>query len=190
MGERATVRQGIYQLRRAREHMIDAGRRAGMTFEQIRLAMGDNVEAFQATINEKGLGRRVDRAQEVREAFAIVGLQMRAGDLEASTMLEVEKRYLDALGERGLEITHEIIRTKTRKRAIVWPRMVAIWLQRVIRQQSLERIAEFYRLADHTTVIHACGNGKSKAIARDEDMREAAKATLLHFHKSSTLDSD
>lgn len=190
MGEQSTVRQGVYQLRRARENMIEAGRKAGMTYDQIRLALGDNVQAFNATIAEKGLGRRVDRAQEVREAFAVVGVEIGPGLLEAQTMMEVEKRFLDSLGERGLEFTHETIRAKTRKRAIVWPRMVAIWLQRTIRQQSFPRIAEFYRLEDHSTVMHACRVGKSKAIARDEDMREAARVTLLHFHKPSTADGD
>ena len=191
MGERATVRAGMHQLRRARENMIKAGRRAGLSMEQIRMALGESRQALAIrVIDETESIKAGDRAREIDQAFAAVGLQRSEGAFEASTMHDVELRFLKAFSDLGIEITHSDIRAKTRKHAIARPRIVLMWLQRLIRRQSFERIAEHYGMTDHTTVIHACGRGKTRALASDEDLMTAARATIAHFHKPFTRSSD
>ncbi len=66
-------------------------------------------------------------------------------------------------------LTQEAIFSKTRKREIAFPRQVAMYLSNLyIPSLSLKEIANYYKLKDHTTVIHAIRSIKSQLIDNEE----------------------
>ncbi|MCK9557374.1 MAG: chromosomal replication initiator protein DnaA [Candidatus Cloacimonetes bacterium] len=78
----------------------------------------------------------------------------------ADMISEVSREIsLDAITDqvcKTYQITQEMIRDKSRKNSVVFPRQVAMYLANMlIPSLSLKDIAEYYNRKDHTTVIHA-----------------------------------
>ncbi len=66
-------------------------------------------------------------------------------------------------------LNQETIFSKTRKREIAFPRQVAMYLSNLyIPSLSLKEIANYYKLKDHTTVIHAIRSIKSQLEDNEE----------------------
>lgn len=179
------VRDGLRELSRARQNVIEAARKVGVPEDHIREALAISRARLDARSGTRAV---YERSKEINEAFAAVGLAIPAPDLQAARMRDVEGAYLEELRKGSIEITAADLRLKTRKRPIAFPRFIGMWLCRVIAQSSFPEIARFYGFLDHTSVIHACGAGKTRALAWDGDLQIAARSTILRFHNLSTND--
>lgn len=73
-------------------------------------------------------------------------------------------------------IPEEALKATSRKRDIVIPRQVAMYLSREFTHSSLKMIGDFFGGKDHTTVMHAVNNIKNQ-LANDVDLKQAI-ATL------------
>ena len=54
------------------------------------------------------------------------------------------------------KLTVEVLKGKKRSANIAYPRMVAMYLCRMLTDQSFPRIGQEFGGRDHSTVIHAC----------------------------------
>ena len=74
-----------------------------------------------------------------------------------------------------INITVEVLKGKKRSANIAYPRMVAMYLSRMLTDQTLPRIGLEFGGRDHSTVIHAVGkieedlasNGQLKEIINE-----------------------
>lgn len=69
-------------------------------------------------------------------------------------------------------ISEDQLKEKTRKREIVIPRQVAMYLTKELTKSSLQIIGDFFGGKDHTTVLHAIRNVQ-KQMADNDDIRLA-----------------
>jgi chromosomal replication initiator protein len=106
--------------------------------------------------------------------------------------LENTKRILDQLLESNkkqvsvedvfshiceyFQITKEDLIKKGRKKEVVYPRQIMMYLLRTELGYSFSAIGEIFNGRDHTTVLHAV-----EKIERERDEKERTKADILHF---------
>ncbi len=109
---------------------------------------------------------------------AVVGLIAKSTLLNYPINMELAKEVLkELLGEppaitikairemvcSHFQVSHEEIRSKSRKKAISWPRQIAMYLAREYTESTLESIGrEFNR--DHATVVHAIKKMKKQLL--------------------------
>jgi chromosomal replication initiator protein len=106
--------------------------------------------------------------------------------------LENTKRILDQLLESNkkqvsvedvfshicehFQITKEDLIKKGRKKEVVYPRQIMMYLLRTELGYSFSAIGEIFNGRDHTTVLHAV-----EKIERERDEKDRTKADILHF---------
>jgi chromosomal replication initiator protein len=73
------------------------------------------------------------------------------GITEGTNIQRVQKAVADYY-----KITVEVLKGKKRSANIVYPRMVAMYLCRMLTEESFPRIGLEFGGRDHSTVIHAC----------------------------------
>jgi chromosomal replication initiator protein len=117
-------------------------------------ALEGSLVKIQAWIGYKGITTEeitIDLAKDIlRDMFSPNNSRI--------TLDLVRKRVCNVYNLRN-----DAIFTKTRKREIAFPRQVAMYLSNLfIPALSLKEIANYYRLKDHTTVIHAIKSIKAQ----------------------------
>jgi len=90
------------------------------------------------------------------------------------------KRFLQVVAD-FFSISHDDLIGKSRQKALVVPRQIAMYLMRSEGNMSFPGIGDELGKRDHTTAMHACSKIE-KELERDENLRqnvEAIKQTLL-----------
>lgn len=125
-----------------------------------------NVRDLEGALNQVSAraqftGRPVD-VELAREALQdIVGLQQKRNNIE-----NIQNTVARHCGVRVAEL-----RSKSRVRAVVRPRQLAMYFAKDLTALSLQEIGERFGGRDHTTVLHACRTIAS-LLQTDERLRE------------------
>ena len=90
------------------------------------------------------------------------------GDSEAELNIET----ITKLVSEYYRVPEDVLRANSRKRDIVIPRQVAMYLTKELTRSSLQIIGDFFGGKDHTTVMHAIKTVQ-KQLAEKDDMRQA-----------------
>ncbi len=104
----------------------------------------------------------VQRLERVREAtpgpitMTAIG-PMREGD-EDATMMD----RLIAQVARLFDVKQKQLLSRDRRRQLLWPRQVGMYMARQVAGLSLQRVGDYFGGYDHTTVLHACRKVEEK----------------------------
>ncbi len=82
---------------------------------------------------------------------------------------------------RYFNVKKSLLRSSSRRQAVVRARGVAMYLSRQLTNTSLEKIGSFFGDRDHTTVLHACRKTES-LLATDQHLRQAVDELLEANH--------
>ena len=110
----------------------------------------------------------VDLAKEVLKGMIIEG--------EKKVGVELIQKRVAEYFDIGLQD----MKTKKRRRAIVYPRQIAMYLSRDLTNLSLPEIGIYFGGRDHTTVIHAC-NKIEKDIKTKGDIRRIVDKLVFNI---------
>lgn len=86
--------------------------------------------------------------------------------------VELNIETITKLVSEYYRIPEEVLKANSRKRDIVIPRQVAMYLTKELTRSSLQIIGNFFGGKDHTTVMHAIKQVQ-RQLAEDDDMRQA-----------------
>tara|TARA_R100000049_G_C1949818_1_gene96846 strand:+ start:194 stop:637 length:444 start_codon:yes stop_codon:yes gene_type:complete len=90
-------------------------------------------------------------------------------------------------------VTMDMVRMKCRKRHIVEPRQVMMYLIKLSTNKTLEHIGEHLGGKDHTTVLHGCRTILN-LVETQHNMREYIKSTISYLsltpHDKSLVHSE
>ena len=82
---------------------------------------------------------------------------------------EIQQRICDAFG-----LSMDELLSTSRAAPVAWPRQVAMYLARVLTDQTLPAIGRAFGGRNHTTVIHACRR-TAKRIAADREAYDTVR---------------
>lgn len=86
---------------------------------------------------------------------------------------EIQKRVVEFYDIRIADM-----KSSRRPKAVAFPRQIAMYLSRVITENSLNEIGEAFGGRDHTTVLHAC-----KTIEEKKSKDKVLSNTIVHLTK-------
>lgn len=94
-----------------------------------------------------------------------------------TTMTDIRARVCERFG-----LTIEEMKSAKRDWRISHPRQVALYLSSTLAGRSRSRVASFFGMRNHTTVLHACRQIEKR---RSEDLRLAADILALERELSA-----
>lgn len=92
------------------------------------------------------------------------------GDFAGAVPAELTARMIGDFISSRFKLSREDLRSRSRKRSIVFPRQMAMYLTRKFTEHSLSEIGEIYQ-RDHSTVLHSIKT-ITQLMARDTSVRE------------------
>jgi chromosomal replication initiator protein len=173
----------------------------GMITDISRPSLETRLAILESKVLERGLIIDKDAlfyiadnvSQNIRELEGALNRVIAYGEFQKiPANLENTKKILDQLLESNkktvsiddvfshicdrFQISREDLIKKGRKKEVVYPRQIMMYLLRTELQNSFSSIGEVFNGRDHTTVLHAV-----EKIEREKETNEKIKADILHL---------
>jgi chromosomal replication initiator protein len=147
--------------RKAKEHrLLLSGEVAMLVASRLRA----NIRDLESCLARLGTYASLD-AQPISVALAETVLQQMLAERDrALTAPRIQQAVAEYFGVKTSEI-----RSKSRLRAVTFPRQVAMFLCRELTSASLPEIGRYFGGKDHTTVLHSCAK-IARLEAHDEQV--------------------
>jgi chromosomal replication initiator protein len=173
----------------------------GMITDISRPNLETRLAILESKVSERNLSIEKDAlfyiadnvSQNIRELEGALNRVIAYSEFQKTPAnLENTKRILDQLLESNkkqvsvadvfahiceyFQLTKEDLIKKGRKKEVVYPRQIMMYLLRTELSYSFSAIGEIFNGRDHTTVLHAV-----EKIERERDEKEKTKIDILHF---------
>lgn len=139
----------------------------------------DNIRELEGALNRiiafHQLNNSLPTVESTRGILSTISVNPKKGGLTA-------KRLLNAVAE-FFDITIDDLIGNSRKRELVVPRQITMWLMREEMSASYPNIGQELGGRDHTTAMHAC-NKIAECMAKDEKIKNDVASLRQRLYQS------
>ncbi len=137
----------------------------------------DDIVSYMAEVLQDDIRRMESAVMSVKARACLLQMppdlgmvqEILGGFVDAAPSGPSAEAICDYISAR-FKVSREDLRSRSRKRSIVFPRQVAMYLTRKFTEHSLSEIGELYS-RDHSTVLHSIKN-ITQQMVRDTSVRE------------------